>query len=332
MVEQDVGQQGDRVAAAEVGQRGDEGAEHRVLVRGIAGVAEIGGERGEGGVGRGEDRHVFEAAHCVDEARRVEGANQQGEVVRPGGDVDDVVERLGGLRGLRRFGRARRGRRGVAGHVDGEQDPVDRLDDAVRGEDIAGHDRGVGEVGLQIAEGLAGGRDGGAVEQRVDAAGLRDVALALAAGGDVIEQHVGEHGDQVAAAEVGQRGDEGVEHRVLVRRVAGIAEIGGEGGEGGVGRGEDGDVVQAAHGVHEAGRIEGTHEQGEVVRPGCDVDDVVGSYEIFAHLIFPSERTRAASGWSVRRVRRRCGKFSHVQGCRTFAKGQERCGRKSHHT
>ena len=64
--------------------------EHRRLITLIAIKAQINRQRGKGGIGGRKDGDVIGVAHRVGQTGGIKCCNKDIEVVRPGGDIDNV--------------------------------------------------------------------------------------------------------------------------------------------------------------------------------------------------------------------------------------------------
>ena len=90
MVEQNIGQKRDRIAATQRCQLLNNKAKDRIFVRGTAGVAKIGCKRREGCIRWSKHSHVRGRLHSLHQTGRTKRLDQNVEVIRPCCDVDDV--------------------------------------------------------------------------------------------------------------------------------------------------------------------------------------------------------------------------------------------------
>ena len=93
MVEQHLVQQRHQIVIGIDGlQRLDDEIGHRRLVALIPVKAQINRQRGKGRIGGRKDGDVIGVAHRVGQTSGVKGCHEDVEVVRPGGDIDNVHE------------------------------------------------------------------------------------------------------------------------------------------------------------------------------------------------------------------------------------------------
>ena len=108
--------------------------EHCRLITLVAIKAQIDRQRGKSGIGWGKDGDVIRVAHRVGQTRRVQRGDKDVEVVRACRDIDDILRRHFFF--------------GVALNIDGQEHPVDALNDAIVGHDIRGHDGRILQIRL----------------------------------------------------------------------------------------------------------------------------------------------------------------------------------------